>query len=318
MSALRIVFFGSPAFAVPTLREVHAHRHQVVAVVTQPDKPRGRGQKSSAGPVKSFASATGFEILQPERIKDPGFLDRIAGLAPDLGIVAAYGKILPAALLAIPRLGLINVHASLLPRWRGASPIHRAVMAGDAETGVSIMRVVQALDAGGVFATVSRPIGPDETSEDVEHHLAELGAGAILPVIDQLAAGTATETPQDEALVTYAPRLTREDGHMDWGRPAAELHNQVRGLFPWPHAVTSLGGARVIVLGTATGPRAAEAPDGAEPGEVIAVGRGGITVAAGGRSLLTLVLLQAEGRRPVTAREFAAGARLQPGARFGA
>jgi methionyl-tRNA formyltransferase len=317
MSPLRIVFFGTPEFAVPTLRALRAAGHDVAAVVTQPDRPRGRGQKPSPGPVKVFAEKQGLRVLQPDRLRDEEFLALLKGLAPDLGVVAAYGKILPAAVLASPRLGLINVHASLLPRWRGASPIHRAVMAGDAETGVSIMRVVQALDAGGVFARARRPIGPDETSEDVERDLAELGARLALPVIDTLAAGTAAEAPQDEALVTYAPRLTREDGVIAWSSTAAAIHNQVRGLHPWPHAVTTLHGARVIVLRTSLSALAPPSPDQAQPGEVIGIDRGGLIIQTGDGRPIGLLHLQAEGRRALDARDFASGTRIQPGTRFG-
>jgi methionyl-tRNA formyltransferase len=317
MTALRLVFFGTPDFAVPTLREVLARGYQVVAVVTQPDRPRGRGQRPSPGPVKAFAEGLALNVLQPERLKDETFLSTFASLSADLGLVAAYGKILPARLLALPRLGLINVHASLLPRWRGASPIHRAVMAGDAETGVSIMRVVEALDAGGVFADVRRPIQIDETAEDVERDLAERGARLILPVIEALADGTARETPQDDRLVTYAPRLTKVDGAIRWEASALAIHNQVRGLHPWPQAFTSLRGARVIVHRTSIETRPATWSDTARPGDVVSVDREGIVVLAGDRHPIMLVQLQAEGRRAVTAREFAAGARLQAGARFG-
>ncbi len=317
MAALRLIFFGTPDFAVPTLRDLHAGGHEVVAVVTQPDKPSGRGQKPGSGPVKTFAEAHGLPVLQPQRVKDEGFLAQVSSLAPDLGVVAAYGKILPAGLLAIPRLGMINVHASLLPRWRGASPIHRAVMAGDAETGISIMRVVQALDAGAVLATARRPIGPDETSDEVERDLAEIGGRLILPVIEQLASGTALEAPQDESLVTYAPKLGREEGLVSWHAPAEAIHNQVRGLCPWPHAFTSLNGARVIVLRTSLSPAAGPAPPGTAPGEIVRVDRNAIVVAAGAGSVVNVLQLQSEGRRPVSAREFAAGARLRPGDRFG-
>jgi methionyl-tRNA formyltransferase len=317
MAPVRVVFFGTPGFAVPTLREVHAAGHEVVAVVTQPDRPRGRGQKPSPGPVKVFAENLGLPVLQPERIRDGAFLAALASLAPDLGVVAAYGRILTSALLGIPRLGMVNVHASLLPRWRGASPIHRAVIAGDGETGVSIMRVVLELDAGGVFAQARRPIGCDETSEDVEHDLAECGARLILPVIEALEAGRAVAVPQDEQLVTHAPRLTREDGWITWNATAASIHNTVRGLHPWPHAATSLAGARVIVLRTslATGPAAP--PGDAQAGEILAIEGDAIVVLAGDRQPVGLLQLQAEGRRAVSAREFAAGARLHPGARFG-
>jgi methionyl-tRNA formyltransferase len=318
MTRLRVVFFGTPGFAVPTLREICAAGHDVAAAVTQPDRPRGRGQKPSPGPIKRFAEEHGLRVLQPDRLRDEGFVQTLASLAPDLGVVAAYGKILPEAVLALPRLGLVNVHASLLPRWRGASPIHRAVMAGDAETGVSIMRVVQALDAGGVFAQAHRPIGADETSEDVERDLAELGARLILPVIAALGAGTAVEAAQEASLVTHAPRLTREDGVVAWTAPAEVIHNQVRGLHPWPHAVTTLQGARVIVLRTSLAPRPSVPGSHADPGEVLAIDHDAIVVQTGDGRSIGLVQLQAEGRRVLGAREFAAGARLQPGVRFGA
>jgi methionyl-tRNA formyltransferase len=318
MCPLRVAFFGTPEFAVPTLRDIRGAGHDVVAVVTQPDRPRGRGQKPSPQAVKVFAEGHGLRVLQPDRLRDEAFLATLAELAPDLGVVAAYGKILPAVILACPRLGLINVHASLLPRWRGASPIHRAVMAGDAETGVSIMRVVQALDAGGVFARARRPIGPDETSEDVERDLAGLGARLILPVIDALAAGTAAEALQDETLVTYAPRLTREDGVIAWTASATTIHNQVRGLHPWPHAVTTLRGARVLLLRTSLAPAMPLPAGQAQPGEVLASGRDALIVQAGDGRAIGLLQLQAEGRRALSARDFASGARIQPGERFGA
>jgi methionyl-tRNA formyltransferase len=317
MAPLRIAFFGSPEFAVPTLRELGARGHQIVTVVTQPDKPRGRGQKSSAGPVRTFAVDHGLAVLQPERMKDEAFLSHFAALAPDLGVVAAYGKILPTALLSMPRLGMINVHASLLPRWRGASPIHHAVMSGDAETGVSIMRVVQALDAGGVFAVATRPIGIDDNSEGVERDLAEIGARLILPVIDALAAGTAHEVPQDESLVTYAPRLTREMGVLNWDAPARVVHDAIRGLWPWPHASSTIGGTRVILLRSSLAAEADAEAGEAVPGELVRVDRDALVVAAGHGTRLRLLQLQAEGRRPVSGREFAAGARLRPGVRFG-
>jgi len=318
VSALRVLYFGTPAFAVPSLERLLAHPLDLVGVVTQPDRPRGRGQKESASPVKALALSRFLPVLQPDRLKDDAVLDDIRRLAPDLGIVAAYGRILPEAVLAIPPLGLVNVHASLLPRWRGASPIHRAVMAGDAETGVSIMRVVQALDAGGVFAQARRPIGADETSEDVERDLAEMGARLILPVIAALGAGTAVEAAQEASLVTHAPRLTREDGVIAWTAPAEVIHNQVRGLHPWPHAATTLHGARVIVLRTSLLPRPTVPAGNAGAGEVLAIEHDVIVVQTGDGRSIGLVQLQAEGRRALGAREFAAGARLQPGVRFGA
>ncbi len=317
MQPLGLLFFGTPDFAVPSLRELLSTAHRVVGVVTQPDRPRGRGQQTSAGPVKALAASCGLPIFQPERLKDDALVGQLSQLAPDLGVVAAYGRILPPGILALPPLGLINVHASLLPRWRGASPVHRAVMAGDRETGVSIMRIVQALDEGGVFSVVRRAIGADETSEQVERALAELGARALVGVVDALAQGTAVETPQSDSGVTYAARLVRDDGLITWSAPAQAIHNQVRGLHPWPHAFTFLGGSRVIVLRSAVASEDPDAPASARPGEILEVGPSGLLVAAGDVRPVRLLQLQAEGRRAVTAREFAAGAKLTPGRRFG-
>ncbi len=318
MPSLRIVFFGTPGFAVPSLRALVGAGYPVLGAVAQPDRASGRGQRVAAGAIKQAAASLGVPVLQPERLRDEAFHRQLAALGADLGVVAAYGKILPAAVLAVPRLGMVNVHASLLPRWRGASPIHRAIMAGDRETGVSIMRVVQALDAGPVFEAVRRPIGPNETAEQVERDLATLGAELLLHVLAAVERGDALEVPQDEAEVTSAPPLTREDGRIDWSRSATLIHDQVRGLHPWPHAFTSLAGARLIVLETAVpGGRAADAA-GTEPapGALLSVSGDALAVSTGA-GVLRLLRVQAEGRRPVTGREFAAGARLKPGARFG-
>jgi methionyl-tRNA formyltransferase len=314
VDGVRVVFMGSPDFAVPSLRAVHS-RYPVVMVVTQPDRPQGRGQKLLPPPVKLAAIELGLQVMQPEKLRVASVREQIAALEADLFVVAAYGKILSPKMLAVPRLGCINVHASLLPRWRGASPVHRAVMAGDTETGISIMRVVRELDAGPVFAVCRRPIRPDETSEEVERDLAVLGAGLLVEVVDAMEAGTARETLQDERGVSYAPRLTKGEGLIEWSAPAGAIHNQVRGLHPWPHAYTFLGQARVIVLRSARedGP----ALTGVAPGEVVAVDESGVTVAGGDGQSLRLVHLQLEGRRPVSGREFAAGARLKPGRRFG-
>ncbi len=184
-------------------------------------------------------------------MKDPAFVDALTALDADLGVVAAYGRILTDALLAIPRLGMINVHASLLPKYRGAAPVHRAVINGDRETGVTIMRVVKALDAGPMLATVRRPIGADETSEDVEHSLAIMGARLLVSCVDDIAAGRSTETPQDDARATYAHRITRDDGVIDWDWTAERIHNLIRGLHPWPHAFTYIGGKRLILIAIA-------------------------------------------------------------------
>jgi methionyl-tRNA formyltransferase len=310
---LRIVFFGTPAFAVPSLDALlSAAPHIVVGVVTQPDRPRGRGQKISDAPVKARALAAGLPLLQPERLKDPAFLEQLAGLHADLGVVAAYGRILTDDVLAMPCLGMINVHASLLPRYRGAAPVHRAIIAGERETGVTIMRVVKALDAGPMLARVRRPIGAAETSDEVERDLARLGAPLLVSTVDVLAAGGGEATPQDESAATYAHRLTKADGAIDWSRPAVRLHDLIRGLHPWPHAFSFLHGQRYILIRSAAD---ASAPATAESGTILEADGDRLVVAAGsGR--LRLTEIQAEGKRPMSAREFLAGHRLSPGDRF--
>ena len=262
--------------------------------------------------MRTAAVARGVPVLQPERLKASEFLDRLASLSADLAVVAAYGKILPESLLGIPRHGVINVHASLLPRWRGAAPIERAVMAGDAETGVTIMRIVRELDAGPTFAAIARPIAADETAEDVERDLSVLGADLLVQVVDAIAEGRARETPQDEGHVTYAPRLTKEEGQIDWSLPALAIHNKVRGLHPWPHAFTFLGADRYIVLRTSPEPGAASP---ALPGTVLEAAADRLTVSAG-EGVVHVRQLQPEGRRPMDARQFLAGHRLIAGARF--
>jgi len=309
---IRVVFFGTPEFAVPTLQALHQSRHQVVAVVTQPDRARGRGQKPQPGPVKQFADAHSLPLLQPARLRDEAFLDALRRHAADLGVVAAYGKILTDDVLQIPRLGLINVHASLLPQYRGAAPIHRAVISGEHETGVTIMRVVKALDAGPMMAKVTRPIDADETSADVERDLAQTGARALVETVDALAHGRAQETPQDESRATYASKIEKADGIVDWSRTAREIHNQIRGLHPWPHAFSDLDGERTILLKSAIEDETTRETD---PGTVFEARGDQLTVATG-RGLLRLVTLQREGRRPVSAREFLSGRPVRPGTRF--
>jgi methionyl-tRNA formyltransferase len=315
--ALRLVFFGTPEFAVPTLEALLGSRHTVVAVVTQPDRPRGRGQKTSAAPVKARALMAGLPLLQPERLKDPAFLDGLAALNADLGVVAAYGKILTDTVLATPRLGLINVHASLLPRYRGAAPVHRAVIAGERETGVTIMRVVKALDAGPMLATVRRPIAPEDTSDEVERDLARLGAQLLVVTTDDIASGRSRETPQDDAAATYAHRLTKDDGVVDWSQPADRVHDLVRGLHPWPHAFTFHQGRRFILRRSAVMSPAPEEPAVPDLPGTIVEAAGDQLVVATGAGRLRLTEIQAEGKRPMSVREFLAGHGLTPGDRFG-
>jgi methionyl-tRNA formyltransferase len=311
--ALRIVFFGTPAFAVPSLERLIASRHQVVAVVSQPDRPKDRGQQLQPTRTRITALAHRIQVLQPAKIRTDEFLASVRAMGADLGVVVAYGRILPDALLAAPRLGMINVHASLLPRYRGAAPIQRAVLAGDAETGVTIVRVGSELDAGATFATRVVPIDRDATSGDIEPILARIGADALLPVVDALAAGTAIETPQDHAQATFAPKLLKSEGTIDWTRPADAVHNVVRGLQPWPLAASTLGGSRIVIRRT----RPVAANHDARTGTIVAAAGDDLFVACGDRSTLAILELQPEGRKTITARAFLSGRGARAGDRFG-
>jgi methionyl-tRNA formyltransferase len=237
----------------------------------------------------------------------------LASWRPALGVVAAYGKLIPKDLLRLPRLGMINVHASLLPHYRGAALVHRAIIDGNLRTGVTIMRVVEPLDAGDMLGKATRLIGPDETSDVVERDLAELGAALLVDVVERIAAGPISEEPQDDMLSTYAPRLTKEEGLVDWSLPAVYLHNRVRGLYPWPHAYTYLEGRRLILLKSAVDDQSGDEP----PGTIVEVSRDAIHVAAGFGSRLAITEVQPEGRRPMSVREFLAGHPVIAGSRFG-
>ena len=309
---LRVAFFGTPGFAVPTLERLVHSPHQVVGVITQPDRPRGRGQQISEAPVKALAVALALPVLQPERLARDQFEAAFTSLQADIGVVAAYGKILPDWLLATPRLGLINVHASLLPRYRGASPVHRAVIGGDAETGVTIMRVVKALDAGPMLAQVRVPIEDSDTTTVVETTLAVRGAERLLATLDDIEKGRATETPQDETLVTYAPKLTKAEGLVDWRRPARDVHNLVRGLWPWPHAYAFLDGTRFILHRSQVSNR----PETAVAGTILAASAtDGLHVACG-QGAVEILELQLEGKRVMSARDAIATKLLTAGASF--
>jgi len=308
-----VVFFGTPRFAVPTLRQLLDSTHTVAGVVTQPDRPRGRGQKVTFAPVKALALEHNIPVIQPDRLKPPEVAEALRAWNADVGVVAAYGRIIPEHLLNIPHRGMMNVHASLLPKYRGAAPVHRAVMNGDAETGITIMRVVKELDAGPMFAKQTRPIGPDETSDIVEDALAGLGAQLLVAVLEQMAAGTAREEPQDDSQATYAPRLTKEEGLIDWSQSARAIHNRVRGLYPWPHAYTYLNGARLIIRRTRVHVAGRKAPPYEHGGTVVNIDHDAILVVAGNGEELEVLEIQPEGRRPMSVRDFAAGHRIAPG-----
>jgi methionyl-tRNA formyltransferase len=313
VATLRVAFFGTPQFAVPSLEALLASRHTVCGVVTQPDRPRGRGQHVTDGPVKALAASHGLPLLQPASLADSGVESTLRSWAPDIGVVVAYGQLVPDALLALPRLGLINVHPSLLPKYRGAAPVHRAIIAGETVTGVCIMRVTPRLDAGAVFASIARPIGPRETSDVVEADLSRSGARLLVEVVDRLADGTWTETPQDDSQATYARKLTKAEAALDWTQPAGALHNRIRGLQPWPHASTHLGGTRLIVLESEP---AEGGPHSLPPGTIARADPDALHVAAGNGTVLALLAVQLEGRRPMRIREFMAGHAPRAGQRF--
>jgi len=309
VTPLGIVFFGTPAFAERSLAALVDSPHRVVAVVTQPDRPRGRGQKLTPSPVKAFAESRSIPVLQPERMKDDVFASALGALAPDLAVVAAYGRILPQALIDLPRLGTINVHGSLLPRWRGAAPVHRAILAGDRETGITIMRLVQALDAGPMLSRVPVSIGENETSAELERRLADLGAALLVETINAIARGPVQETPQPEDGVTYAHRLERQESAIDWTRPAADIHNRIRGLQPWPLAVAMLHGRRFALLGSEV---VALVPSGHAPGAVVDVSADAIDVATGSGAV-RLTRVQLEGKPAMSVRQFVNGHRIVVG-----
>ena len=310
---LRIVFLGTPQFAVPTLQALLASRHPVCGVITQPDRPRGRGQQVSNSPVKAVAVERGLPLLQPARLQDPAIAATLRLWEPDIGVVAAYGKLIPEELFSLPRLGMINVHASLLPKYRGAAPVQRAVIDGERETGVTIMRVERMLDAGPMLANVARPIGSDDTSDAVERDLAKIGAALLVDIVDRIAAGTEQEEQQNAVMCSYAPRLTKDEGLIDWSLPATSIHNRVRGLHPWPHAYTYLEGARLILLRTRVQSETADEV----PGTIIDVSRDALHVATGHRGRIAIEQVQREGSRPLQTREFLAGHKVRSGARFG-
>jgi len=304
--AWRIVFMGTPSFACPILEALVTGPDRVVGVVCQPDRPRGRGLDIVSPEVKQLALRHSLPVLQPEKLRDPAFAPALRALAPDLIVVAAYGKILPRALLDLPPRGCINVHASLLPRHRGAAPITWAILSGDAVTGVTIMSMVEEMDAGDILLRRETPITTDDTGGTLTDRLASLGATAILDAVAGLKAGTLRATPQPPAGVTFAPRIEREHCRVDWSRSAVDVERQVRALAPAPSAFTTLGG-RLLKLHRA----AAEAGRGA-PGRVIDAGSNGIAVGTGS-GIVRLLELQLEGRRRLTAAQFLAGYPLAPG-----
>jgi methionyl-tRNA formyltransferase len=307
---LRAVFMGTPRFACPTLQRLMERGDEILAVVTQPDRPKGRGQKPVSPPVKELAGQHGLTVLQPLKVRAPEFVDAMRELNPDIIVVVAFGQILPKSLLEIPKHGCINVHASLLPRYRGAAPLNWCIINGETETGVTTMLMDVGLDTGDMLLKKVTPIDPEEDTSSLHDRLALLGADALDETLELLLAGKLTPEKQDDTLSCYAPLLKKEDGLIDWNKDPGTLKNLVRGMTPWPGAFTYLDGRLVKVFRVRTG-----RGDGVA-GTVLAADRDGIEVACQ-RGSIILEELQLEGKKRLPARDFLAGCRITPGAAFG-
>ena len=301
---MKILFMGTPDFAVPSLRRMADDGHEICGVFTQPDKPKNRGHKLAFSPVKEFALSRNFAVYQPAKMRDGEALSIVRTLAPELIVVAAYGKILPREILDAPKYGCINVHSSLLPAYRGAAPINWAILNGETETGVTIMYMAEALDAGDIIQSMKTPIGEDEDAGALTARLAELGAQALSESVAAIASGTARRTPQCHEQATYAPMLSKELSTVDWNRSAHEIHCQIRGLLPWPAATTTLFSEAPAKLY-----RAEETGETshAAAGTIVAADKRGISVACGDGKLLRILELQAPGGKRMSAAAYLLG-----------
>ncbi|MFO7675002.1 MAG: methionyl-tRNA formyltransferase [bacterium] len=307
---MRLVFLGAAGFAVPSLEALARSAHEVAAVVVPPPAPSGRGRRLAPTPVEAAARERGLPVLSPADPNDPGFVARLAGLGPELGALVAFGRVLRPSLLAVPARGFVNLHPSLLPRWRGAAPIQRALMAGDTITGLSVIRMNERVDAGDVLAIAEEPVGPDETAGELSDRLAAAGAALLLATVDRLATGDVPGLPQDSALATPAPKVGPADRALDWCRPACELHDRVRALSPEPGATAGFRDRRLLVFRSCpAGPQPT-----AQPGEIL-LARPGL-VAQTGAGALELLEVQPEGGRRQPGLDFRNGARLSPGERL--
>ncbi|HEX2769563.1 MAG TPA: methionyl-tRNA formyltransferase [Geobacteraceae bacterium] len=306
MTGLRLVFMGTPEFAVPALQKLIDRGEVVSAVVTQPDRPKGRGQQLAPPQVKILAEGHGIPVLQPARVRAPDFIEVMRELRPDLILVVAFGQILPKALLDIPRYGCINVHASLLPRYRGAAPINWCIMNGETETGVTTMQMDAGLDTGDMLLKKAIPIGPDETARELHDRLSLSGAEALAETLDLLVSGMLTPEEQDDRLSSYAPMLKKEDGRIDWDREPQTIRNLVRGLTPWPGAYSFLGGKtlKIFLCRVAGG--------AGTPGTVLQADRSGLVIACRNGGLL-VDELQLEGKKRISAKDFLVGYKIKPG-----
>ncbi len=305
-SSLSIVFAGTPEFAVAPLRALIASQHRIVGVYTQPDRPAGRGRQLTMSAVKQCALEHQLPIFQPSTLRDAAQLEALAALQPDVMVVVAYGLILPTSVLSVPRHGCFNIHASLLPRWRGAAPIHRAILAGDTHTGITIMQMDAGLDTGPMLLKRQIEIGARDTTASLHDRLASLGAEAIVTALEQLSAGTLEAHPQPSEGATYASKISKEEARIDWHQSAAQIDRQIRAFIPWPIAETRWQGEQLRIWEAEPSSTSAEAV----PGSVVAAGAEGITVATGAGTLRLLKVQQA-GRKPIRAAEFARANELQ-------
>src|SRR5712691_344752 len=310
---MRLLFCGTPHFAVPVLIHLLAQPDlNIIAVITQPDRPRGRGRQVSLTPVKEAALAANIPVHQPEKIRSPEAQELLKDLSPDCVVIIAYGQIIPARLLSIPKLGWINLHASLLPKYRGAAPINWAIVNGETRTGVTTMRIDAGMDTGEMLLQREIEIGARETAPELAARMSESGAPLMAETLRGLAAGTIAPKPQNHAEATYAPILKKEDGRIDWTRPATEIHNRMRGFQPWPGTYSSFRGQ----LCNLWGELAPEEESDAAPGTIL-LKKNKLLVACGHATVLRLLTVKLEGRKQVSAAEFANGARLKSGERFG-
>jgi methionyl-tRNA formyltransferase len=307
---MRIVFFGSDDFAAVHFKQLLDSSHDIVACVTQPDRPKGRGMKLAESPLKSIAIKKKILLLQPPTLKDEQLLAGLKSLNADVFVVVAYGKILSENVLSIPKIFCVNVHGSLLPKYRGAAPINWAIINGDVETGVTVMKMSPILDGGEIILQAKMAIGPEDTATCLRERMAQLGAVTLMEALETIERGSHRLTKQDLALVSYAPKLTKELSHITWSDPAQRIHNLVRGLQPWPGASTSVGSRMVKILQTRVSPIQLSSP-----GTIITIEKEGMTVAAGKQALLVL-RVQPESGKPMDARSFAAGHKLTVGSRL--
>jgi methionyl-tRNA formyltransferase len=311
-----IIFMGTPEFAVPSLEALLRSQDDVVAVISQPDRAVGRGRHLTPPAVKKVALARGVPVLQPPTLRDTAVHAEIAAAAPDLIVVAAYGKILPTQILDVPAHGCINVHASLLPRHRGAAPVQWAILSGDRSTGITIMRMNPAMDEGDILLQRSVPIEPVDTAETLGGRLAHLGAALLVEAVVGLKVGTIKERPQDSSAATLAPRIQKSMGRIDWTKPAAVIEREVRAFQPWPTAYTTMNGKQLKALRAQVGVPPPARPKPPTPGTIIASGEAGIVVVTG-TDPLVLTVVQLEGHRPLQAGEFVRGHPVKPGTVLG-